>query len=383
MKRIKSTRIIIGEELFDGYVYIDGGRIVKLSCECEAADECIDLGDNYLCAGFIDMHTHGGNGNCFLSDDPEVIAKGCDFHLNHGTTSILPTLAAGAFDVMYRATDAIKQAKERGLSQANIIGAHLEGPYFSPRQCGAQRPEFITPPVKEDYVKLVEDMKGAVSRWSYAPELDEGAEFCRYLNENGILPSVAHTDATLADVDLGMANGLKLVTHLYSCTSTITRNKGFRILGVNEAAYLRDGMYVEIIADGKHLPPELIQLIIKIKGKDRVALVTDSLEIVGTDSLEGFTQSVGNYVIEDGVCKLPDRSAFAGSIATADRLIRTLNKECGYSIPFAVYMLTETPANILGLSSKGRIEEGRDADLVAFDDDVNISAVFVGGERRV
>jgi N-acetylglucosamine-6-phosphate deacetylase len=137
---------------------------------------------------------------------------------------------------------------------------------------------------------------------------------------------------------------------------------------------------VEIIADGKHLPPDLIKMIIKIKGDDKVALITDSLEVAGTDIKEGVMCDTP-FIIEDGVCKLKDRSAFAGSIATADKLIRVLVKECGYDVCRAVQMLTEVPARILKVN-KGAIKEGYDADIVCFDDDVNVSAVYVAGAQK-
>ena len=157
----------------------------------------------------------------------------------------------------------------------------------------------------------------------------------------------------------------------------MTRKGGFRSLGVIESAYLRDELFCEIIADGKHLPPELINMICKIKGKDSVMAVTDSLELAGTDATHGFMGAT-EYIIEDGVCKLCDRSAFAGSIATSDRLIRVLTKDCGTDLVQAVRMLTEIPAKLLSLN-KGVLKEGFDADIAVFDENINIEKVFVGG----
>ena len=177
-------------------------------------------------------------------------------------------------------------------------------------------------------------------------------------------------------------NGCRLVTHLYSCTSTVTRKQGFRSLGVIESTFLEDGLTAEIIADGKHLPPELIRMIYKIKGADGIIAVTDSLSLAGTDVKVGRMSST-DFIIEDGVCKLLDRSAFAGSIATADVLVRVLTKEVGISIFDAVKMVSENPAKMMGLASKGTLREGMDADLVVFDSDINVKAVFVKGQRRV
>ena len=376
--KIKCDRIITPGGLFDGYVYIDGGRIADVSGENRGADLELDYTGSYLSPGFIEMHTHGAGGFPFLTDDARVVASACEYHLSHGTTTILPTTLTAPIDVIEAAVKAIKTARDEGLTRANILGAHLEGPYLSKNQCGAQNTELITPPIEEDYKPLVEKYGDAISRWTYAPENDPEGKFAAYLTEHGILPSAGHTDAKYEDIAIALDNGCKLVTHLYSATSTVTRKFGFRSLGVIESAFLRDDMYVEIIADGKHLPRELVQMIIKIKGTDKVALVTDSLEIAGTDIVEGEMAGVA-FIVEDGVCKLRDRSAFAGSVATADRLIRFIHKECGSDICEAVKMMTAVPADLLGIS-KGKIDTGYDADLVVFDDDVNVEAIFVNGK---
>lgn len=376
MIKIKSNKIIVGESLFDGFVYVDNGKIVEISKQDKPCQE-YDYTGYYISAGFIDMHTHGAGGYAFMNSSVDDVINGCDYHLRHGTTSIVPTISAGKFQTMRQAV--INIHKATGKSKANILGAHLEGPYLSPKQAGAQCPVFITPPVKADYESLIEEYGESITRWTYAPENDENGTFCRYLTEHNIIASAGHTDAKYQDMQTAIENGCNLITHLYSCTSTVTRDHGFRSLGVIESAYLRDELYVEIIADGKHLPPDLIKMIIKIKGVDKVALITDSLEIAGTDITEGVMSGT-EFIVEDGVCKLKDRSAFAGSIATADCLIRTLVQACGFDIPTAVKMLTEVPAKLLKIN-KGKLAKGYDADIVVFDDEIKIKDVFVYGYK--
>jgi N-acetylglucosamine-6-phosphate deacetylase len=177
-----------------------------------------------------------------------------------------------------------------------------------------------------------------------------------------------------------MVHGCNLITHLYSCTSTVTRDHGFRRPGVIETAWLEDDLYVEIIADGKHLPAQLLKLICKIKGSDRIILCTDSMQVAGCNMTRGHLQDI-EFIIEDGVCKLPDRSAFAGSIATADRLVRVMVQEAGVSVPKAVKMLTEVPARVMNLDTKGKLAQGCDADIVIFDDDIQIKQIFVSGSQ--
>ncbi len=381
MIKIKSDKIIICESLFNGYVYIENDKIVEVSKENKPSQEEYDYTGKYVSAGFIEMHTHGAGGYSFINGTEEDVIKACEHHLAHGATSILPTVTTSPFNVMKEGVINISKAKRSNKCRSNILGAHLEGPYLSPEQVGAQSPENITAPKKEDYIPLIEEYKEDIKRWTYAPERDENGEFCKYLVKNGIIASAGHSNATYKDIKTAVENGLSMVTHIYSATSTITRNQGFRSLGVIESTYLMDEIYAEIIADGRHLPPELVNMIVKIKGKDKVVAVTDSMEIAGTDIKEGNLSGI-EYIVEEGVCRLKDRSAFAGSIATCDRLVRVLTKECGYSTCDAVYMMTETPAKLLGVN-KGRIEEGKDADVIVFDDNVNIESVFVLGKKVI
>lgn len=381
MIRIKSDKIIVNGRLFNGYLYVDGGKILSVTDKEQLADEGYDFTGKYVCAGFIDLHTHGAGGHPFINGSVEDVIEGCNYHLAHGTTTILPTVSAGPFANMKKAVENIHLAKGDARTKGNIHGAHLEGPYLSAEQCGAQCPTFITPPQKGDYEGLMEEYGESVARWTYAPENDETGEFCEYLTGKGVIVSIGHSNAKYPDVKRAIERGANLITHLYSCTSTVTRDHGFRSLGVIESAFLRDELYVEIIADGKHLPPDLIKMIVKVKGADKVALITDSLEIAGTDITEG-EMSGTPFIVEDGVCKLKDRSAFAGSVATADRLIQVMTKECGFDVCEAVEMLTKVPAEILKLQ-KGSLQAGYDADIVVLNQEITVSDVFVGGKKII
>ena len=377
MIKIKSDKIILGESLFDGFVYIEDGKVVDVTAKnlpCEGYDHT----GCFVSPGFIDLHTHGAGGHAFMNSTAQDVIEGCLYHLRRGTTCILPTVSAGPFPVMREAVINIQKAMESGKAP-NIWGAHLEGPYLSKSQCGAQNTAFITAPVQEDYERLIAEYGAAVKRWTYAPENDPEGKFCKFITSHGVIASAGHSDATYADMQAAMENGCSLITHLYSCTSTITRDHGFRRLGLIETAYLEDDLYIEIIADGRHLPPELLKLILKTKDTDKIALITDSLEIAGTDIKEGVMSGT-EFIVEDGVCKLKDRSAFAGSVATADRLVRTLVKECGVAVPTAVKLLTKVPAEILKVN-KGALTPGKDADIVVFDEDITVKQVFLAGRK--
>lgn len=378
---IKSSRIVLPNRILDGYVYLDGGTITYVGAEVQPCDELLDFGNHYVAPGFIDLHTHGCNGIAYSKCNKDEAIAACSFHMIHGGTTLLPTISAGPLDEMGKALAVIAEMMDTSDLPFTIPGAHMEGPYLNEKQCGAQRPGMITLPVEEAYTELVCRLGKYIARWDFAPENDKDLAFCKYLRRNNILASVGHSDARYEELFPAFQEGCKLVTHLYSCTSTITREHGFRHLGIIETAYLLDDMDVEIITDGKHLPPDLINMIVKIKGRENVALITDSLPAAGLDIKE-FIIDGSPVVVEEGVCKLPDRSAFAGSVALPDRLIYVATKECNISMVDAVYMLTATPARILGLN-KGRLETGMDADIVVYDDDINIEAVFTHGLRRL
>ena len=194
------------------------------------------------------------------------------------------------------------------------------------------------------------------------------------------MAAVGHSDANYEQVKKAYEWGFSLITHLYSCCSSIKRDKGYRILGVIEAAYLIEDMDVEIICDGHHLPEGLIQMVYKFKGPDKTAIITDCLGFAGINAPNG-TLLREDIMIEDGVAKLTDRSAFGGSIATFDMLIRTSLK-AGLPLVDIIKMSSITPARIMGIDKQtGSLDKGKEADVIVFDEDINMHAVYVKGKR--
>ena len=372
--RVHSKKMLLPDGIREENIYLENGKIIQVGGTIEA-DEVYDFGENAVIPGLTDMHTHGAKGYDFSDTTPEGFRLATEYHLSRGATAIMPTITSLSFESTWKALECAEQALP---SCRNVVGIHLEGPYLSPEQCGAQNTAYITAPAKEEYEKITERFGHMIRRWDYAPERDCDNQFCKHLMSKNILPSAAHTNAIYTELKAAYDLGCKLITHLYSCTSTITRDKGFRRLGVTECAYLLDDMYVEIITDGKHLPKELLQLIFKLKPIDRIISVSDSLSIAGADVTSGVIGGT-HYLVEDGVCKLADRSAFAGSIVTADRILDVLLNTVEIPLEKAVCVTSENPCRFFGLQ-KGRIQEGYDADLVVLDQKKHISQVICAGK---
>ncbi len=383
--KIINGKIVLADKILtDSYIYFEDGKITAVTSENLPADREIDAKGNFVSAGFIDVHCHGGGGYDFMDGGVDAIINAANFHLKTGTTSIMPTSLACSTEVLTRFLEVLREAKNSEKLQGTILGAHLEGPYFSQKQAGAQNPDYIIPPKKGDYEMILRNFGDIICRWSFAPEHEGSEEFCEALVKADVYPSVGHSDATYKDIKAVYDKGCKTVTHLYSGMSTITREEGYRKLGVIETAYLLDEMMVEIIADGKHLPAELLKMIVKCKDNDKICLVTDAMRAAGTDVKESFLGRTGEEmacIIDDDVAKLPDKSAFAGSIATTNRLVRTMVKEAGLSVEKAVAMITEVPARIFNLQGKGALKQGFDADIVIFDDNIDIKKVIARGKE--
>lgn len=384
---LQHVRVVDGGAVRPGSILMAEGKVVAVLAPDAVVEDAqtVDGRGLYASAGFIDTHTHGAGGHDFMDGTVEAFTGACRMHLRHGTTTILPTTLSASTEQLVRSVKAFQQARKDMEQEQFQPGLHLEGPYFAMNQKGGQDPRYIRDPEPAEYEKIVELADGAILRWSVAPERKGAMQMGDYLTAHGIWPTIAHTDATYADCLEAIRHGYNHVTHLYSCTSTITRKDGFRILGVTESAYLLDELTVEVIADGCHLPPELLRLVVKCKGVDRIIMVTDSLRPAGQDvkeSISGSKEDGQVCIIEDGVAKLPDHSAFAGSIATTDRLVRTMWKLAGVPLPDTIRMMSENPARLLHIEArKGRLLPGLDADVVLFDEEVNVDSVYYMGKR--
>jgi N-acetylglucosamine-6-phosphate deacetylase len=368
-----------------GTVLIADGKITAISegnIDTPGVAE-IDAGGKYISPGFIDIHIHGGGGHDFMDNTVEAFLTIANTHARYGTTAMLPTTLTSSKEDLLETLRIYETADKQNLNGSKFIGMHLEGPYFAVNQCGAQDPRYIRDPDPKEYKEILAGT-AAIKRWSAAPELKGAIEFGKYVTSKGILAAIAHTDAIYEEVLEAFENGYTLATHLYSGMSGVTRRNAFRYAGVIESAYLIDDMDVEIIADGIHLPAPLLKLVYKIKGSQKIALITDAMRAAAMPPGESILGSLKNglkVIVEDNVAKLPDRSAFAGSVATSNRLVRTMMTMADIPLLEAVQMAANTPAVIMKIDDKkGSLVTGKDADIVIFDDDINVEMTIIKGK---
>lgn len=367
----------------DCSVLFEDGIIVGAGNIRAPEAQTVDGHGMLLMPGFIDIHCHGGAGFDFMDASPDEMSEIARFHLSHGTTTLVPTTMTDGWDAIGRALDRLGEFYGRNEDSV-LLGAHLEGPWLSPKQCGAQSPENMDEPSVSKLEEIVRNYP-FVSRISAAPELKCGMEIGAAGQKKGLVMSMAHTDADFDTAIAASESGYSLMTHLYSGMSGVARKNAYRIAGAVEAGLYSDDLTVEMIADGKHLPLSLLKFVFKCKGPERICLVTDAMRACGLP--EGALSVLGRkdggvpVIVEDGVAKMTDKQSFAGSVATTDRLVRTMCS-AGIDVVAVSRMASSTPASVMRLRDRGSIEAGKRADFVLLDDRLRVRAVIRKGKTE-
>lgn len=368
----------------NGSVLVENGRIVAVNEPCPVNVECVDVKGGYILPGFIDLHVHGGGGADFMDATPDSIRTVACTHAKHGTTALLATSMTCENEVLEKMIESYLEVEKDGTDGASLIGIHLEGPYFSAKGKGAQPVGEQRIPTREELEYFIKLAKGRIVRWDEAPELENTELFAKVMNENGILPSIAHTSAVASEAQAAFEMGFTHITHFYSATTTGQKINGICYSGVNEATYLDDRITVELIADGRHIPREHMLLPYRIKGADKMALITDAMRAAGTNatkSVLGAKDTGVPVIIKDGVAQLPDFSSYAGSVGTMDNALRIVHLNYGIPLVDTVKMMSLTPAKIIGIDrEKGSLSIGKDADIVVMDDNFTVKNVFICGQ---
>ena len=375
------TQIINGK-IFTPQGWLDEGSVLMRDNKILEVTNCdlaliganlIDAKGMYIVPGFVCMHAHGGGGHDFTECTEEAFRTAVKAHQRHGATSIFPTLSSSPFSEIRKAVSICeKLMKEK---DSPVLGLHVEGPYLNPKMAGGQFSGKVKNPDKEEYTSLL-DETNCIKHWDSSPELPGALEFAGYLRSKGIVAAISHTEAEYDGIKAAYEAGYTHAAHFYNAMPGFHKRREYKYEGTVESVYLTDGMTIELIADGIHLPSTILRLAYKLKGVSHTCLVTDALAYAAA---EGVEITDPNVIIEDGVCKMADRSSLAGSIATMDVLVRTMVK-AGIPLGDAINMVSETPARIMGVDDrKGTLQKDKDADLLVLDRDLNIRAAWAMG----
>ena len=366
-----------GGWLKDGSILLCDDRIVEVTNSDLAVigAKVVDARGMYIVPGFVAMNIHGAAGHDFKEGTEEAFRKAVAAHQRYGATTIFPTISSSPFTTIRQCAEVCERLMTEPGSP--LLGLHIEGPYLNPKMAGAMFSDVVKNPDPEEYRSLIEETK-CVRRWDASPELPGAMEFARYLKEKGILVSITHTEAEFDLIREAYNTGFSHVAHFYNAMPGFHKRREYKYEGTVESVYLMDGMTVEVIADGRHLPSTILRLVYKLKGVECTCLVTDALAYAAND---GKQPDDSRIVIDNGVCKLADHSALVGSIATSDQLIRTMVEKAKLPLEDAIRMASETPARLMGVYDRvGSLQKGKDADVLIIDRKLNVRQVWCKGQ---
>jgi len=375
----------------NSFLVVEGNRIRYAGDTRPAIDSdlVIDLHGQFLAPGFVDLHVHGGDGADFMDGTPEAFRTVCRCHLRHGTTSLTPTSTVASMEQYLRFLYLCGSLLGDVAGGARIVGSHFYGPYFArpARGCHPDQ-DFLIPNADnaEAFTKLAAKMPLVIT---VAPELDNAEWLVRTYSARGVRFNAGHSFATFPQVEAAVAAGVRHVDHLFCAMSDRARLRQSQTFpmraGLMEATLYFDELTTEVIADGKHLTPELLRLAYKVKGPDRLALVTDSMRAVDLPDGEYWfgAEGTGERVRKlDGVGVTIEGTALASGVMGMDHGVRTMHRTAGVPLPEAVRMASLTPARIIGLNAEiGSLHVGKRADLLVLDAELSVKQVYVGGSR--
>ncbi|AQW51609.1 N-acetylglucosamine-6-phosphate deacetylase [Streptomyces violaceusniger] len=379
---LTGARVVLpGGVVDNGRVTVEGTRITAAgpaadtaSGHGEGAEEALDLPGRWIVPGFVDLHVHGGGGASFSAGTPEESLTAIRTHRLHGTTTMLASTVTGDLDDLARQAAVLSELVEQG----ELAGIHFEGPFISPHRCGAHQPSLLRAPDPADVRKLVDAARGTARMMTLAPELPGGLESVRLLADSGVLAAVGHTDSTYEATREAVEAGATVATHLFNAMPSLLHRAPGPI-----AALLEDErVTIELINDGTHLHPAMLELAFHRAGADRVAFITDAMGAAGMNDGR-YPLGPMEVEVKDGVARIsdgPTAGSIAGSTLTLDRAFQRAVTIDGLSVEETVRALSATPARLLGIADRvGSLEVGKDADLVVLDDDFRLRGVMRRG----
>lgn len=385
---IKDGNIVLSNSVKKGDIRIQEGKIVEIA-DCLTAnenEEIVCATDKFVTAGFIDIHTHGGFGADFMDCNKVAFEKALNFHLTNGTTGVVPTSCTAPKEQIVGFLNFVKDYMQGSDSlKSMVLGAHLEGPFLSVKNRGAQKLEDLAVPSKDDYSYMLDYAK-VIKTVTISPELDGADQMAKRLTEKGVMVSGGHDDGIYPEFMPAIKNGMRHVTHIYCAMSELRFKNDVRNVGLREYALTDDNLTAEMIADNKHIPPELAKMIIRAKGVDKVCVVSDSLRCAGMPN-DGKLYRLGSgetaqlVRVNDGVATLADGSKYAGSITSVRQMVKNLI-DTGIPVYDAVRTGTLTPAEIIGEDKNyGSISVGKIANICLLDNNFEVEKIFIKGKE--
>ena len=381
---LKNATLIYKDGIVNGVdIRIDGDTIAEIG---RLDENGIDCTDKFVSAGFVDIHTHGGYGSDFMDATDEAIDNVTRFHLDNGTTTVLSTSVTAPVESIVGFIEKAR-AYSRKTKYAKVYGVHLEGPFLSLRNKGAQKEEFLLDPETDDYGFITENAD-VVKTVTISPELDTDGRMTKSLTACGIRVCGGHDDGIYPEFMPSIENGLTHLTHLYCAMSEVRFKDDKRNVGLREYGLLSDDLTAEIIADNRHIPRELARLIFKCKGREKLAVVSDALRCAGMP-IDGRLYRLGMqndesaqlFKVSDGVAVLADGTRYAGSITPLHQMVKNL-MDAGIGVVDAFRCATYNPAQIIGARDIGQIKVGNRADIVVMNRQFDIENVYVDGRKH-
>jgi N-acetylglucosamine-6-phosphate deacetylase len=383
--------VILEDRMLGGArVEVDGARISAIDTSAEAsvgtAGQSVDLEGGYLAPGFVDLHVHGGSGADFMDGTAEAFRTACRAHARHGTTSLLPTTTVARHDQLLAFLGLCRRLKQEPAGGARILGAHFYGPYFAYEARGAHPGAGVRPPVPAEYEQYLA-FADSITTATVAPELPGAEGFVRACRARGVRCNTGHSHATFEQMEAAVGWGVRHIDHIFCAMSDRARLRQAQPYpmrgGVMEATLYFDELTTEVIADGKHLQRELLLLAYKVKGPDRLALVSDcnrALDMPDGPYLIGPMDGGEPMLRADGVGLMPSGTALASSVVGLDHCVRTFHRLTGVPLEVVVRMASLTPARIAGWDAEiGSLAPGKRADLVLLDRELNVRQVYRDG----
>lgn len=375
---IKNARILTPNEILKDYgVVVENGKIKDIAKSSELEkdfDKIIDAQGNYLAPGFIDIHNHGNFGHDVMEATPEALDSIASFHIKNGVTSFLATTMTASKEEIERALQNIRDHKNSD-DKAKVLGVYLEGPFFSSEKKGAQAAKHLRNPDIKLIDAFIKASGNTIKIVALAPELPGARELIAYLKKQDITTTLAHTNADYVIAKDAINAGAILATHVFNAMKSFSHREP----GVVGAVLADDRVFCEMICDAIHLHPATMKLVEKAKGPERLILVSDAMMAAG---LSDGDYSLGGQrvIVKNGEARLQD-GTLAGSILTLNRAVYNMINLLGVSLKDAVKMATLNPAKAIGIDDKkGSIEIGKDADIIIFDENINILKVILGGK---